>query len=321
MKKKLLILVSAMAMVAFAGCQKSDEKSENSSTSNSLSENVAIAATSVSTSQMAFSCSEDIQATVLSDVDSSYRKVKSYFHRYGKGAFKLSLSNIPTCATVTVSSDTFPKTITIDYGTSGCASQHGNVKTGKIIIEVTDTIINAGAVKSIVYSDFYVNGNNVEGSGTIQNLGKNSKGNWVLATNTDFTFTDSSNNLAKEVYNDTIEWVSGFETADKTDDVYYKTGDGSITLNDTIAYSRTITTPLLMDNTCGYIISGVETLYKNGSAVIIDYGDGTCDAVATVTIDGTTEEISLENHHFKKGGHFEKQVGHGKGNKKGLFGF
>ena len=73
------------------------------------------------------------------------------------------------------------------------------------------------------------------------------------------------------------------------------------------------------DNTCGYIKSGTVKLFKDNSNVIIDYGDGTCDNVATVTTDGVTEEISLNSHDFKEGGDFDKhQKGHGKGHGHGF---
>jgi hypothetical protein len=59
-------------------------------------------------------------------------------------------------------------------------------------------------------------------------------------------------------------------------------------------------------------------LTKNGSTAVIDYGDGTCDNKATVTIDGETEEISLHSHKFHKGGHFDNHFkGFGNKNKDG----
>jgi hypothetical protein len=107
-----------------------------------------------------------------------------------------------------------------------------------------------------------------------------------------------------EVNAETITWISGFETTDKEDDIYYKSGSGTLSINDTLTYSRTITTPLLYDKSCEYIISGTVELYKKGNTVVIDYGDGTCDNIATVTTDGTTEEISLKSHEFDKHGTF-----------------
>ena len=47
---------------------------------------------------------------------------------------------------------------------------------------------------------------------------------------------------------------------------------------------------------CSYASEGVMSLNKNGLAVSIDFGDGTCDDIAEMTYpDGTVEEISLSD--------------------------
>jgi hypothetical protein len=105
--------------------------------------------------------------------------------------------------------------------------------------------------------------------------------------------------------NESAEWMAGFETTSKSDNIYFLSGSGKVVLNDT-TYTKTITTPLLFDGSCDYIMSGEVELTKNNSSAIIDYGDGTCDNLATVTIDGTTEDISLHSHRFREGGKFGK---------------
>ena len=71
-------------------------------------------------------------------------------------------------------------------------------------------------------------------------------------------------------------------------------------------FSRKITKPLLYDNSCDFIKSGTIVLTKNNNTIITDYGDGTCDSVATVTTNGTTETIDLTTFRFPDGGHFDK---------------
>ena len=94
---------------------------------------------------------------------------------------------------------------------------------------------------------------------------------------------------------------------EKTDDSYLKTGSGSITVNDSVTYSRVITTPLMYDSECRFITSGVIELTKGGDTIVIDYGDGTCDSKATVTTNGTTEDIDLMTYHFRDNGRFDKR--------------
>jgi hypothetical protein len=56
-----------------------------------------------------------------------------------------------------------------------------------------------------------------------------------------------------------------------------------------------INTPLRREMGCRWIVSGVQTITPEGKkARTIDYGDGTCDDKAKVTIDGNTFEFSLQ---------------------------
>jgi len=42
-------------------------------------------------------------------------------------------------------------------------------------------------------------------------------------------------------------------------------------------------------------VSGTISKVKNGVETVVDYGTGTCDNVATVTTNGVTTTIKLEN--------------------------
>jgi len=218
---------------------------------------------------------------------------------------KFRMPRISSCATVTVSGSTFPKTITIDYG-SRCNSGRGHKMTGKIVINISDTLHAAGSVKTITYQSMVVDSMMMEYTGTIKNLGKNVNGNWVIANSYYQKTIGRNGHVVIENNADTLECVSGFSTADKSDDVFYKTGSGSISVNDSIKFRRDITKPLLYDNSCDYIKSGAIVLTKNGNTITTDFGDGTCDSVATVTTNGTTETIDLSTFRFHDNGRFDK---------------
>jgi hypothetical protein len=214
---------------------------------------------------------------------------------------KFGVPHIDSCVTVSVSSSSFPREIIIEY-LKGC-STHMHDKSGKIIINLSDTITNEGAVQTIEYQDFYIDSIKIDLSATLKNLGKDSSGYWVIEKAYIQTIS-KGDEVAVRKNNETQVWVSGFETPDKSDDVYYLSGSGSIVINDSASYTKTITSPLLYDATCGYIISGTVELNRNGNVTTIDFGDGTCDAKATVTTNSTTEEINLHSNKFKEGDHF-----------------
>jgi hypothetical protein len=41
-------------------------------------------------------------------------------------------------------------------------------------------------------------------------------------------------------------------------------------------------------------VSGTVSIIKNDATSILDFGNGECDNLATITIDGITKEIRLE---------------------------
>lgn len=58
---------------------------------------------------------------------------------------------------------------------------------------------------------------------------------------------------------------------------------------------KVITNPLAKIDDCNYIVSGTIEFLQDGELVaVIDYGDGVCDDIATVTKEGETFEISLK---------------------------
>jgi len=212
-----------------------------------------------------------------------------------------AVPHIDSCIKVSVSSSSYPRQIVIEY-IKGCSARHHDVS-GKVIINLSDTITNAGAVQTIEYQDFYIDSIKVDFNASFKNLGKNTNGNWVIEKTYQQTITKGSD-VAVRKNTETQEWTAGFETPDRSDNVYQLTGSGSITVNDSLKYSKVITKPLVIDASCDYITSGTIELVKGGVTSTIDYGDGTCDNVATVTTNGITEEINLHSIKFREGGHF-----------------
>jgi hypothetical protein len=114
-----------------------------------------------------------------------------------------------------------------------------------------------------------------------------------------------------------IDTVSDFEITMADDSVVEETGtksfiisfpdentfipvlsiEGSWTVKaDGNTYVINITSALISAEDCEYIDTGVMTINKNGLEITVDFGDGTCDDVVTVTYpDGTEEELSLED--------------------------
>lgn len=93
----------------------------------------------------------------------------------------------------------------------------------------------------------------------------------------------------------TRTWLAGLDTPkDHSDDVIEITGFVSCEDSDDNSYRREITTALVKKGDCRFVVSGEVTITKNDSAfAVVDYGDGECDNIATITTEEGTKEIVI----------------------------
>jgi hypothetical protein len=88
--------------------------------------------------------------------------------------------------------------------------------------------------------------------------------------------------------------VEGYETRRIRDDVYLIDGSADGIRPSGITWEREIVNALRKEMNCRWIVSGtVEITPEDRPTRILDYGDGTCDNIATVIINGVTYTITL----------------------------
>ena len=200
------------------------------------------------------------------------------------------------CATVTISPQdltTWPKTVTIDYGSTGCTGINGWVRKGKISYTLNKLPRETGAVVTVSFDNYYVNGYKLEGSYSITNNGS-SDANLNITTrlvNGKITYPDGKWYSRSS----TINWqqVAGANTATILDDEFNVTGEAVIKSsanNELITSSKT---PLLRKVTCGNFVSGQLNVAYNGIAGLLDFGSGACDKNATLSLGSRSYEVTL----------------------------
>jgi len=84
--------------------------------------------------------------------------------------------------------------------------------------------------------------------------------------------------------------------ADKTDDQTLTWGSVINTRPNGVVVTKTITetTPLLFEASCKHIVSGIASFENSkGRKWSIDYGDGSCDDIAILTVNGKSKEITI----------------------------
>jgi len=91
-------------------------------------------------------------------------------------------------------------------------------------------------------------------------------------------------------------------------------------------YTRVITEAVIRLGECNHPVQGIVTYSKNGELTgELNYGDGTCDNLASLTTNGATVEITLKDKGMPKantegmheGGKKEQKEGKGKEKNKG----
>ncbi|CAN5439327.1 hypothetical protein BH09BAC5_BH09BAC5_03500 [soil metagenome] len=210
-------------------------------------------------------------------------------HRNGSGNHVQS--NCPTIS-VPDSLMQYPRHLYIDYG-SGCTDPvDGKVRKGKIICQIDRPYDSLGAVMTITFDTFYVGAIHFEGITTLTRTSQNSfhkevhNGKCTKAGTTPWT-------ILFDAIRD-ITFTSGANIS--TDpQIISITGSNTGTDRNGNTWTSTITSPIVRDLGCTWLTKGVMVVTPSGKPDrTIDFGDGTCDNKATVTIEGNTFEFTMQ---------------------------
>jgi hypothetical protein len=198
------------------------------------------------------------------------------------------------CGTITITPaapDVFPKVISVDFG-AGCTDNDGKFKSGKVTVSI-GKIWEPGTEVSIQYDNYKEDGAQLSGKFTLRNQSTSTAGIFVVLAE-DIQAADANGfTLAYDAVQ-TFTQIAGHPTWwDWNDDVYQVTGSIQSVLTNGETVDWTIQTPLVKANNCFWVSAGTGLLDINGLEVGVDYGDGTCDNKAVLTINGQTYPINL----------------------------
>jgi hypothetical protein len=194
--------------------------------------------------------------------------------------------------TLTTTKGKFPKTITLDYGDS-LALANGLVLSGMITIYLSGPDTVTGNTRTITYDKFSNGYATISGTSSKTRLKNSTQKVFTISGNLTITFGDSTSMNRTEEKN--ITWVSGAGTPfNPADDVIEITGMIQVTDRKGNEYLKNITTALVKTGECRYITQGIiEFKTSAGKFATLDYGNGDCDNIATLTTSNDTREITL----------------------------
>lgn len=198
----------------------------------------------------------------------------------------------PTCADISEDNSDFPKIITVNFG-DGCTGPGGYTRAGIMYIHLTAPFEETGSVRTVTFEDFSINGVEITGSRITTNLGPNTDGQPVFSRVVDTQITHSNGTYHRN-FTSEITWLSGYQTSECGDNDWKLTGSGSNTRSNGTVVTRTITSALYHYHTCNFITQGSVQISAPNGTMSIDYGNGTCDDLATVTgPNGNTITVNL----------------------------
>jgi hypothetical protein len=186
----------------------------------------------------------------------------------------------------------YPRHMYIDYGT-GCADPvDGKVRKGQIICEFDRPFDSLGVMITLTFDTFMVGAIKFEGTTTIERLGAATFRQVVTNGKCSRAGSEPWEILFDATRN--ITFTSG-TNASTDPQIITISGTNSGTDRNGNTWTSDITTPIVRDLGCTWLTQGVMVVTPAGkSSRTIDFGDGTCNNKATVTIDGNTFEFSMQ---------------------------
>ena len=249
---------------------------------------------------------ELITDAAFDDVFSEVDGIMNVMDQYGYELSSLkSASVLDTCPVISIITEGsfWPRTIVVDYG-DGCDVSRSQfrerIRKGKILITVSGPMWQEGSYREVTFENFYINEHQVEGRRTVTNEGAWEDGEYQgmryfsIQLEGGKVTTPEGQEISREV-NHTRTFAQGFDTRwDTRDDIWYINGVATGVNRNGVAYTREITSPLWREIGCRFITHGTILIQADERPdVTLDYGDGTCDPVATITVNGETREVRL----------------------------
>lgn len=264
MKKLLFFLLLLAGLTTFHACNKDDDNATE--TEIAATEDIAT--------------SEDLAEQSDMDIDQAVEE---------RGG-----SNDCPVVTTTAPWGTWPNTITIDYG-DGCTRPDGRVLKGKIIVVQTDEIRTAGAMRNVSHDNFFVDDVQITGTRTWTNNGTDDAGLFSYTKSADMAllYADGTSTNWSTIRTNTL--IEGGNTVTWIDNVWSITGNSTGTSRQGVAYSATITTPLLKKAACRWISEGILQITRNGNVSSLDFGNGNCDRFGSLMLPNG-EVLSIRLH-------------------------
>ncbi|MBL7844609.1 MAG: hypothetical protein JNK44_12145 [Cyclobacteriaceae bacterium] len=188
--------------------------------------------------------------------------------------------------------------IVIDFG-NGCTDLLGNLRKGKIVINFNGRRFLPGSTVTTTFDGYSVNDIALSGVRSLTNVTASNVEApkfQVQLTNGRAVWPDGTEATRSHCF--VREWI---RAANPLNDAMVVTqcGDAAAAASGTNrrgrAYTMSITAQLMYKRGCPIAVSGIKqfTDVASGKVITVDYGDGTCDRIITITVDGNSRNVNV----------------------------
>jgi hypothetical protein len=200
-----------------------------------------------------------------------------------------------TCATLSLDTTRQPTLVTIDFGPVNCQGPDGRLRRGVIEITYTGSYILPGSVITVRPVSYHVNNFGISGQRTSTNAGLNAANNlnWNIQSNLQIINPNTGDTINRQSQRNR-EFSAGATTLVLADNEWTITGSANGNSTAGFAWNSSIQQPLVIKNNCPHITQGKITVNpQNGRTRTIDYGNGSCDNLATISLGNRSRTITL----------------------------
>ncbi|UKJ06252.1 hypothetical protein [Solitalea lacus] len=282
---KSLILASALALT-FTACKKDENPDPQSSEVSAVDNQAADDLSTDVFDQFNMTIQEKNYTTSSAFSKSVEETTPNLTTRKTSGIVTI----VPTPGTI------FPVKITIDFGTGTPDPNNANIiRKGKIVGTLTNYWMVKDAELRVEMVDYYVNGVQVTGTKTFTSNGFNQTTNcFSYKVKVDRARISEDGKTFTWSAERTVSYFTSGTPLDLRDDYITLTGSTSGINRRGVEFTTTITTELKKPVISRWIVSGViEHKSSKLPTITLDYGNGTIDNKATLTVNGKTTEITL----------------------------
>ncbi len=157
-------------------------------------------------------------------------------------------------------------------------------------LTVTYAVGNESAASTATYVDFYVGTIKINGTRTYNISGDVQQNGIFFTVTSEMSVEFEDGSTISENGTKTFGFTFGEDLASST---YSLSGNWQVQANGN-TYQIETNGDLVGNLSCEYLVSGSMDVSKNGLEITVDFGDGECDDIATLTYpNGAMEEISL----------------------------